>query len=75
MTEADDAVSSVLTVAEAAELVGVHHNTIRRAIKNGELAAHMPLGRDPRRAGNFGYRIARAELLRWYAGQPASGAN
>lgn len=57
-----------LSTTEAAQLLGVHVNTIRRAINAGTLEARVPMGRDPRRAGRLGYRISRPVLLRWYAG-------
>lgn len=41
------------SVYEVAEMLGFHHNTIRRMIKNGELPAH--------RFGNQ-WRISRVDL-------------
>lgn len=34
----------VYSIEEAAELLGVHHNTIRRRIKDGSLPASQPQG-------------------------------
>ncbi len=38
----------LLSVVEAAELAGVHAETIRRAVKSGRLPAVTSLGRHPR---------------------------
>ena len=45
------------SIAEAAELIGCHHRTIRRAIAGGGLQA-AKLGRV--------YRISRKELIAWW---------
>lgn len=63
-------VADFLTVQEAADLVGMHPITVRRAIRKGELDAHTPRNRNPRQLGGGGYRIARVELVRWYQGKP-----
>lgn len=53
---------------EVAAIVGVHVETIRRAIRSGELCA-AKLRRN--------YRVSRAELARWWAakggGEPFEG--
>lgn len=56
-------------VAEAAEKLAIDHRLIRWAIKSGELPAHIPLGRDPRKTGRLGYRIPIPALRRWYFGE------
>lgn len=57
----------VLTLAEAAAALSTSGATLRAAIKAGDLAAFIPRGRDPRRAGRaMGYRIHKADLQRWY---------
>lgn len=58
-----------ISVAVAAERVRMHIETVRREIREGRLAARIPRGRDPRRAGaGQGYRIHKKELERWYFG-------
>ena len=48
-----------LTIIEFAAILGMHHNTVRRAIKNGRISA-FKLG-----AGNrASYRIPRSEIQR-----------
>ena len=54
-------------VAEALRLTGVSKNTLRAALKSGELPSFIPRGRDPSRAGpGQGYRIKRSDLVAWY---------
>ena len=53
-----------LTTAEAAELAGVTQDAIRRAIREGRLAAHQ---RGPV------YMIKRRDLLRYHPGHKRSG--
>ena len=55
-TMADDAKTYGLD--EVAAILGVHEETVRRAIRTGELAA-LKLPRN--------YRVSRAELARWWA--------
>jgi excisionase family DNA binding protein len=54
----DDA-SGYLTIYEFAKLIGVHHNTIRRAIKNGHISAFR-IGNGKRSQ----YRISKIETNR-----------
>jgi len=61
----------LMTLAEAAKVVEMHHRTLRRAIIRGELEAFIPRGRDPLRAGRgHGYRITREALASWYLNVP-----
>lgn len=56
-----------LTLKEAAAAVEMTEPTLRKAIKEGELEAYIPRGRDPLRAGRGqGYRIKRVNLQAWY---------
>ena len=62
-----------LTLREAAAQVGMSPATLRAAIWRGELAAFIPRGRAPKKAGpKHGYRIYRADLQRWYFGAAGS---
>ncbi len=59
----------VLTLQEAAAVVGMDHRTLRRAIHRGELAAFLPRNRPALRVGRGqGYRIHRDDLTNWYFG-------
>jgi len=59
-----------LSIVEAATALNMHHRTIRRAIRSGEIPAHVIGGRDPLRSGRgMGYRIKREDLQRWYFGE------
>ncbi len=60
-------VPASVSVAEAAALAGVCEETIRRAIRAGELRAWSSTG-EGRRPRN--QRIAREELARWTKPQP-----
>jgi excisionase family DNA binding protein len=55
----NDNQSEYLTIAQAAEQVGVHEGTVRKWIRNGELKGH--------RAGRH-HRIRRAELEAFMTG-------
>jgi Helix-turn-helix domain len=67
--------ADTLTVNEAAAGAGVSSDVIRAAIKSGALEA-FTIGAEPGAALNRkggrgkGYRIRRAELERWFFGQP-----
>lgn len=62
-------VADLLSVSEAAEVVLVSTQTIRAAIRKGELEAFIPRGRQPKKAGpGMGYRIAKSDLQAWYFG-------
>jgi len=64
-----DEAQTALTVPEAARRVGVHEDTIRSAIKKGDLPAFLPMGKEPGKGGRGGgYRIMPAALERWYLG-------
>lgn len=64
-----------LTLAQAATVARKSPNTLRAAIRRGELAARLPFGRDPRRLGRLpGYRITRAALDAYLAGIAPSEA-
>lgn len=66
-----DDIPDLMDIIEAADIVGMHPLTIRRAIYSGELEATIPRGRAPLRAGRSqGYRITRAALQRWYFNEP-----
>lgn len=54
---------SVFTTEEAASLTGFHVETLRRAIRSGELKA----------AGQRPYRISRTELRRWWREEKEAG--
>ena len=57
----------LLTLREASVATGFTVATLRTAIKNGELEAFIPRGREPLRAGpGQGYRITREALTRYY---------
>jgi hypothetical protein len=59
----------VLTLGQAARLTLFTPQTIRDAIRAGELAAFIPRGRGPSRTGpGNGYRVFRADLARWFYG-------
>jgi excisionase family DNA binding protein len=53
----DNMRKDVYTVNEAAELLGLHHNTVRKWCREGEIKA-MVIGRE--------YRISRIELERYW---------
>ncbi|OLV16328.1 helix-turn-helix domain-containing protein [Deinococcus marmoris] len=48
---------SFYSINSAAQYIGVHPNTIRKLIRNGELKAIQPMGTI--------YRVPRWELERW----------
>ena len=53
----------VYKLNEVAELLGMHVETVRRAVRNGELrAAAIGSGR----GRGAGFRVSRAELARWW---------
>jgi hypothetical protein len=59
----------MLTLGEAARLCRYKPQTIRDAIKRGELPGFIPRGRLPGKTGpGNGYRIFRSDLQRWYFG-------
>lgn len=70
MTASFEDIADTVSIAEAAELVKLHPNTVRRAVTSGALPATLPGGADPKRTGRSAYRIKRADLLAWYSGQP-----
>lgn len=49
----------VMTLQEAADIVRLHHTTLRAAIKSGALVVSRPTGRD--------IRITADQLLGWLA--------
>jgi excisionase family DNA binding protein len=55
---ADDPLQGVLTIQEAADLLGLHRETVRRAIRTGELKAT--------RLGYRTVRITKADLQAWF---------
>jgi excisionase family DNA binding protein len=56
-----------MTLNEAAELLNISVSTLRKAYRAGELTVFAPRGRHPLHMGpGMGYRVARAELQRWY---------
>lgn len=63
-----NAESGLLTVERTAELLGVHPDTVRRAIRTGQLRAYK-LGSAP----NSPLRIAVADLQRTMAGWETRG--
>jgi len=67
-----DDIPELMDLAEAAGLVHMHPNTLRQAIKRGDLEAWISRGREPLRAGRSqGYRISRHGLTAWYFNAPA----
>ncbi len=70
-----EGLADILTLDEAAHAVHLSDDTLRRAIREGELKAFIPRGRKPSKAGRgMGYRIFRRELKRWYFGEAEDGA-
>lgn len=70
-----DTLADILNVNEAAAGTGVSSDTIRSAIKSGALRAFTPGGNgglEQAKVGGrgLGYRIHKAELARWYLGEP-----
>lgn len=60
----------VMTIPEAAKVVGVSPRAIRKAIRGGRLRAFIIGGRTPLRSGaGLGYRIKRRDLQAWYFGE------
>jgi excisionase family DNA binding protein len=57
--------TDLLTVQEVAALLRVHHLTVRRKIRSGELPAYR-LGTDP----HSELRIRREDLNQWLFGEP-----
>jgi excisionase family DNA binding protein len=63
----------ILTIPEAAKMVGVGPRTIRQAIRHKKLPAFIVGGRTPNRSGaGLGYRIRKNDLQRWYFGEDAA---
>jgi len=61
---------AVMTIPEAARVVGVSPRAIRKAIKGKRLRAFIIGGRSPLRSGaGLGYRIKRRDLQAWYFGE------
>jgi len=53
----------VYNLNEVAELLGVHVETVRRTVRNGELrAAAIGVGKGK----GAGFRVSRVELARWW---------
>jgi excisionase family DNA binding protein len=53
----------IYNLNEVAELLGVHVETVRRAVRNGELrAAAIGAGKGK----GAGFRVSRVELARWW---------
>lgn len=52
-----ETIPAIMTITEAATVMGMHHTTLRRAIRDGLLPASQPDGR--------AYRITREQLMRW----------
>ena len=57
---------NVFSINEAAEVAGCHPNTLRRAIKRGDLKAA--------KVGGRAFKISKADLVRWYKKQGGGGA-
>lgn len=67
-----DNLPDLMDLTEAAEKVNMNPATLRKAIRDGELEASIPRGREPARAGRSqGYRITREALQSWYFNTPA----
>lgn len=65
----DFAGPEILTLGECARLTRYTPQTIRDAIRKGELPGFIPRGRTPGRTGpGNGYRVYRADLQRWFFG-------
>lgn len=61
---------AVMTIPEAAKVVGVSPRAIRKAIRGGRLRAFIIGGRKPIQSGaGLGYRIKRSDLQAWYFGE------
>lgn len=61
----------LMDLGEAANQVSMSVQSLRNAIRAGELAAFIPRGREPLRAGpGQGYRITREALASWYLNVP-----
>lgn len=56
----------MLTVPEAAKATRLNAESIRRAIRRGELEAIGRAGKRGKNLGNYGYRIHKATLEAWY---------
>lgn len=70
-----EGLADVMTVDQAALGAGVSSFVIRQAIKRGELRWFTPGGGDPTKNGRGGgYRIRKAELQRWFLGEPIEEA-
>lgn len=66
-----DDLPEIMTLADAAQRVGMSVTTLRKEIKAGALVAFIPRGREPLRAGpGLGYRITKQALTSWYFRQP-----
>lgn len=58
------------SITEAARLLGLTPQTIRKAIRKGEIEAFIIGNREPLKSGRgMGYRITRAALQSWYFGK------
>jgi excisionase family DNA binding protein len=65
MSNLEHGTPNLLTVQEAADLLRVHHQTVRRRIRAGDLPAFR-LGADP----HSELRIKRGDLEQWLYGEP-----
>lgn len=61
-----DDLPDLLDIRTACAALGVSDDTVRGAIRSGELRAYIPRGKAPGRAGRLGYRILKRDLERWY---------
>lgn len=65
----------VLTLADMARISRLSINTIRQAIKRGELQGFLPGNRDPRKTGRgLGYRALRRHFQAWFFGANRGGS-
>lgn len=68
-----ESLADILTVNEAALGAGVSSKVIRKAIKEKKLRAFTPGGdgtASDKGGRGLGYRIKKAELARWFLGEP-----
>lgn len=61
-----EATRRMLTINEAADLLGINHRAIRSGIHRGTLRAHLPPGANPKHPGRFRYTIAPTDLRDWW---------
>lgn len=59
----------MLSLRQAAELVGMNIVTLREAIHAGTLKAYLPRDVPPDRVGRAGYRIRKPDLQAWFFGK------